>query len=162
MKNYLEKSIDEPKKKIIQDNKYFDEEKFYVTDLIKNYHGALTESIDIFSNVSSELFDLEQPISNFLKIFKQEYYKASRRFDFQKTIPKLHIECEEDDSTIIYWNSHLFRIFFSFEEKENENSYGIVENNVEAGSFFTKNGLLKEKDYKLVINEFIEYVLKNT
>ena len=162
MKNYLEKIIDNPKKKIIQDNKYFDEKNFYVTDLIRDYHVTLSESIDIFSNVSSDFFNLEQPVSNFLGIFKQEYYKASRSFDSQKIIPKLHIECEEDNSIIIYWNSHLFRIFFSFEEKEEENSYGIVENNVEAGSFFTKNGFLKEKDYKSVINEFIEYVLKNT
>ena len=86
----------------------------------------------------------------------------SRNFDLQKIIPKLNIQYEDDDSIIIYWNSQLFRIFFSFEEKEEENSYGIVENNIEAGSFFTKNGLLKEKDYRLVIDEFIEYVLKNT
>ena len=162
MKNYLEKIIDKSKKQIIPDSNYFEQQSSYVTNLIREYHETLSESIDIFSNVPDEFFDFEQPIANFLKIFKQEYYKMSRNFDLQKIIPKLNIQYEDDESIIIYWNSQLFRIFFSFEEKEEENSYGIVENNIEVGSFFTKNGLLKEKDYRLVIDEFIEYVLKNT
>lgn len=160
MKNYLEK--DNSSGKIIQGNKYFDGKITYSTDLVRDYHRILTESVDIFSDITNDFFELEQPISNFLRVFRNEFYKVSRNVDFQKTIPKLRIKYEDDNSTVIYWNSQLFRIYFSFEDKEEENSYGIVENNVEDGSFFTKNGLLKETNYKILINEFIEYVLKNT
>ena len=54
MKNYLEKIIDKSKKQIIPDSNYFEQQSSYVTNIIREYHETLSESIDIFSNVPDE------------------------------------------------------------------------------------------------------------
>lgn len=163
MKNYLDDLIDldnlkDNEKRYSKKNYLKDDDN--LTELSRDYNNVLEKGIDIFEKLPNEIFELDEPISNFLKIFQKEFNKWSKQIDYQQVLPKLTLQYEEK-SKVIYWILSNLRIYFSFEEHEQDNNYGIIGNDKENKKFFTQSGLLKKEKYSLIINEMIEYVIKN-
>lgn len=118
------------------------------------YTRKLLSDIDIFSSLPKSVFE-NKKVDHFMSILKNVI--ASADLD-GVTLPKLHLS-EYNEATIsIEWIFNYFRVYFSF-ESDDEDSYGMIENNNENQGFSTCFRKLKPEEYELVAKSILDYIV---
>lgn len=78
--------------------------------------------------------------------------------DFEEIV-RLDYRCPAIEATIsIEWIFNYFRAYFSF-ESDDEDSYGMIENNKENQEFSNYFRKLKPEEYELVAKSVLDYII---
>jgi hypothetical protein len=119
------------------------------------YHEHLQEELNIFSSLPHEIFKDER-VKDFIENFKQVLEKIDLS---EVTFPKLKAFISEDKSTSINWIFNYFRVYFSFEEDSDSDSYGMIEKNPLSKTLEIKSEHMG-KEYSKAVNDTLSFVLE--
>jgi hypothetical protein len=120
----------------------------------ESYTRKLSIDTDIFSKLPKDVFK-NQRVNQFLLTLKRVVADADLE---GVTLSKLHLS-EFNESTIsIEWIFNYFRAYFSF-EKDDEDSYGMIENNTETQEFSNYFRRLKPEEYNVVARSVLDYII---
>ena len=109
----------------------------------ESYTRKLSIDTDIFSKLPKDVFK-NQRVNQFLLTLKRVVADADLEFN---------------ESTIsIEWIFNYFRAYFSF-EKDDEDSYGMIENNTETQEFSNYFRRLKPEEYNVVARSVLDYII---
>lgn len=118
------------------------------------YHTSLPSDIDIFSNIP--IADVEWPIvRTFFSLLRDKLLDYSIT---DKTLSKLVFTENTTDIKSFDWVFNYFRISISF-SSSGDNSYCLIETNVEDRIFLSKCAEFKEQDIEQVTEEIVRYVI---
>lgn len=114
----------------------------------------LSSDLDIFADLPKEVFN-NTKASFFLSVLK----KVILSTDLEGiTLSKLHVSEMTEDSLMIEWIFNYFRTYFSF-EKDDQDSYGMIENNPETKSFSNQFRVLDVNEYEEVAHSIVDYIV---
>lgn len=120
----------------------------------ESYTRKLSIDTDIFSQLPKDVFK-NQKVNQFLLTLKRVVADADLE---GVTLSKLHLS-EFSESTIsIEWIFNYFRAYFSF-EKDDEDSYGMIENNTETQEFSNYFRQLRPEEYNVVARSVLDYII---
>lgn len=114
----------------------------------------LSSDLDIFSELPKEVF-LNTKATFFLSALRNVILSTDLE---GVTLSKLHVSEMTEDSLMIEWIFNYFRTYFSF-EKDDQDSYGMIENNPEAKSFSNQFRVLEINKYEEVAHSIVDYIV---
>lgn len=118
------------------------------------YTRKLSLDTDIFSGLPEFVFE-NKKVERFLNVLKNVIATSDLE---GVTLSKLHLS-EYNEATIsIEWIFNYFRAYFSFESND-EDSYGMIENNRENQEFSNYFRKLKPEEYELVAKSVLDYII---
>ena len=118
------------------------------------YTRKLSLDTDIFSGLPEFVFE-NKKVDRFLNVLKNVIAMSDLE---GVTLSKLHLS-EYNEATIsIEWIFNYFRAYFSF-ESDDEDSYGMIENNKENQEFSNYFRKLKPEEYELVAKSVLDYII---
>lgn len=114
----------------------------------------LSSDLDIFSELPKEVF-LNTKAAFFLSALRNIILCTDLE---GVTLSKLHVSEMTEESLMIEWIFNYFRTYFSF-EKNNQDSYGMIENNPETQEFSNRFRSLKINEYEEVARSIVDYIV---
>ena len=126
----------------------------------------LPEEYAIFSEIDNSFFsltDTEQHrfLSLCLQHLKTQLLNLYIKLNVVRVLPKLSITFDKDGAIVLNWAYTSFRVYFNFETVVENSYYGIVAQNSE-DTIFSNAGKLNDRNYALVINNILQYVIENS
>lgn len=121
---------------------------------ITDFEEIVRLDTDIFSGLPEFVFE-NKKVDRFLNVLKNVIAMSDLE---GVTLSKLHLS-EYNEATIsIEWIFNYFRAYFSF-ESDDEDSYGMIENNKENQEFSNYFRKLKPEEYELVAKSVLDYII---
>lgn len=147
--NYIENE----KKQFLKNNNVSSEETSSGDNSI-TYTRKLSLDTDVFSGLPEVVFENEK-VDQFLNILKNVILTSDLE---GVTLSKLHLSEYNETTISIEWIFNYFRAYFSFESDE-EDSYGMIENNKENQEFSNYFRRLKPEEYEFVAKSVLDYII---
>lgn len=114
----------------------------------------LSSDLDVFYDLPDEVF-VNTKANYFLSVLRDVILATDLE---DVTLSKLHVSEMTEESLMIEWIFNYFRTYFSF-EKDNQDSYGMIENNPETQEFSNQFRPLKINEYEEVARSIVEYIV---
>lgn len=114
----------------------------------------LPSDLDIFVDLPKEVFS-NTKASFFLSVLRNVLLTTDLE---GVTLSKLHVSEMTEDTLMIEWIFNYFRTYFSF-EKDDQDSYGMIENNPETKSFSNQFRMLDVNEYEEVVRSIVDYIV---
>ena len=118
------------------------------------YTRKLSLDTDIFSGLPKFVFE-NKKVDCFLNVLKNVIAMSNLE---GLTLSKLHLSEYNEGTISIEWIFNYFRAYFTF-ESDDEDSYGMIENNRENQEFSNYFRKLKPEEYEIVAKSVLEYII---
>lgn len=118
------------------------------------YTRKLSLDTDIFSGLPKFVFE-NKKVDCFLNVLKNVIAMSNLE---GLTLSKLHLSEYNEGTISIEWIFNYFRAYFTF-ESDDEDSYGMIENNKENQEFSNYFRKLKPEEYEIVAKSVLEYII---
>lgn len=116
----------------------------------------LPVDIDIFAELPRKIYDYPK-VEEFLRILRNVILSSSLE---NVTLSKLHVSEFTDKSITIEWIFNYFRAYFLFELNSNNDSYGMIKNNLESAEFSSSFKPLQISNYEEIARSVVDYIVK--
>lgn len=137
------------------------------SDYQESYKSKLPQNLNIFNEITLKYAKITNAE---MKLYVEElidsirdsliYFNSIVRIENRLSKPCLNIL--DDDTALLEWNFDHFRFGFSFEEDKDESSYFIISTDPVEQSIKTESYALREKDFKVIADSVVEYIVRNT
>lgn len=148
-------------------NSYFNyEDKISKEMAPRSYYMPPNKNIDVFSDLPKEVYSekYNKQMAKVMSKFVDCYYSISRLINIMVPIslPKFNMYTDEDNANIIEFvtrkNKQNLTVYFSFEENDNESSFGVVFKDDESKDYWSRSGLICKHEHNIC--DFLKSVSK--
>lgn len=145
------------------------DDQYYSTNNEKRNHYSivLPQNIDIFTDILKKAKTIENPhiygyVLQLMLSFKNILLQLNQSEIITNNLSKLNLNIMLDESVLIEWNFENFRIGFSIGPNLSESSYYVISDNKISGSYSSEASLITPDQFDIVIQNIINFVLRNT
>ncbi len=145
------------------------DDRYYITNNEKkdHYSMVLPQNIDIFSGILKKAKNIADPqiydyVLQILLSLNNTLHQINQTDIIKNNLSKLNLSIMSDESVLIEWNFENFRIGFSIEPNLSESSYYVVSDDKISGAYSSEANLLTPVEVDSVIQNIINFVLRNT